>query len=49
MKIRRVRLDDIEAQMLTGIIVSNDYLRRVRTKLKGEHLVTAYGGVLLKW
>ena len=49
MKIKRINLDSIEAQIITGIIVSTDYLRKVRSKLKQGHLKTVYGDVLINW
>ena len=49
MKIKKVRLEDIETQALTAAIVDGDFLRRVRRKLKPSHFKGGFGAVVIKW
>jgi hypothetical protein len=49
MKIKRVRLEDIETQAITGTITSTAFLKRVRRKLKPQHFKSVHGQEVLKW
>ena len=49
MKIKRVRLEDIETQAITGAITSSDFLRKVRRKLNPDHFKSVHGREVLKW
>ena len=49
MKIKRVRLEDIESQTITGVITNTAFLKKVRRILKPEHFKSIHGGVVCKW
>jgi sulfur relay (sulfurtransferase) DsrC/TusE family protein len=49
MKIKRVRLEDIETQAITGAITSTAFLKRIRRKLKPQHFKSVHSQEVLKW
>jgi len=49
MKIKRIKIEDIEAQFVTGLVVSVDFIKRVHRKLKPQHFKSIYGGVVAGW
>lgn len=49
MKIKRIRIEDLEQQILIGIITNTNFLKRIRNKLKKPHLKSDYSNFILKW
>jgi len=49
MRIKKVGLEDIEIQAVTGAITNIDFLKKVRQKLRPEHFKSTYSTVVLKW